>query len=110
MSDTLHTVWANGALLGVRCHGCDHLAVLSPAELPTIRRGNTTRLRDLKLRCGHCGVRGQAPEQFGLFLPPDQEGGDRFLREVDVRGGGVRTSSHVAVMSQRHAATYQTPW
>ena len=40
MSDTLDTVWATGALLGVRCHGCDHRAVLSPAELPPIRRGN----------------------------------------------------------------------
>lgn len=85
MSDTLHTVWSTGALLGIRCHGCDHRAVLSPVELPTIRRGNTTRLRDLKLRCGHCAVRGQAPEQFGLFLPPDQEGADRFLRGLDVR-------------------------
>ena len=34
------------------------VVVLSPAELPIIRRGNMTRLRDLKLRCGQCGVRG----------------------------------------------------
>jgi len=32
-------------------------ALLSPTELPLIRRGNTTRLRDLKLRAG-TGARG----------------------------------------------------
>jgi hypothetical protein len=64
MADTLHTVCSSGALLGVRCTVCDHRAILSAAGLPTIRRGNMTRLRDLKLRCGHCRVRGQAPEQF----------------------------------------------
>jgi len=55
MPDTLHTVWSLGALLGIHCAACDHRAVLSAVELPAIRPGNTTRLRDLKLRCGHCG-------------------------------------------------------
>ncbi len=83
MADTLHTVWTTGELLGLRCAACDHRAVLSPAELPTIRRGNTKRLRDLKLRCSHCGVRGQAPDQFTLILPPDQDAADRFMRGDD---------------------------
>jgi hypothetical protein len=58
MNDTLHTVWTTGALLGIRCAACDHQTVLSPAELPALRRDNLTRLRDLRLRCG---ARGQAP-------------------------------------------------
>ena len=33
----------------------------SPAELPSLRRDNLARLRDLRLRCGHCGERGKAP-------------------------------------------------
>ena len=85
MPDTLHTVWSTGALLGIRCHGCDHRAVLGVAELPTIRRGITTRLRDLKLRCGHCAIRGQAPESFGLYLPSDREDADSFMRGAEVR-------------------------
>lgn len=89
MDDNLHTVWSHGALLGVRCVACDHRAVLSAAELPTIRRGNMTRLRDLKLRCGSCGARGQAPEQFGLYLPPDREAADRFMRGDDGRAAVV---------------------
>ena len=72
-----------GALLGVRCVACDHRAVLSPVELPTIRRGNMTRLRDLKLRCRAPGVRGQAPEQFMLYMPKDQEAADAFIRGGD---------------------------
>jgi hypothetical protein len=40
MADTLHVVWSTGALLGIRCAACDHRAVLSAVELPTIRRGN----------------------------------------------------------------------
>ena len=85
MTDNLHTVWATGGLLGIRCAACDHRAILSPAELPVIRRGNMTRLRDLKLRCGHCGIRGQAPDQFVLYLPLDREEGDRFMRGHDLR-------------------------
>jgi hypothetical protein len=80
MPDTLHTVWSTSKLLGVLCLGCDHRAVLGPAELPGIRRANMTRLRDLKLSCNHCHVRGQAPEQFKLFVPPDQDAADDFLR------------------------------
>ena len=84
MSDTLHTVWSTGALLGIQCSACDHRAVLSPAELPAIRRGNMTRLRDLKLRCGHCSFSGQAPDQFTLYLPPDREVAERFLQGGEV--------------------------
>lgn len=89
MVDNLHTVWTTGELLGVRCAECDHRAVLSQTELPTIRRGNMTRLRDLKLRCGHCGIRGQAPDQFMLYLPLDREEADRFMRGADVRTAAV---------------------
>jgi hypothetical protein len=89
MPDTLNTVWSSGALLGIRCVGCDHRAVLGVAELPIIRRGNTTRLRDLKLRCGHCGGRGQAPESFGLYLPSDREDADSFVRGAEVRAAVV---------------------
>jgi len=89
MSVTLHTVWSTGELLGVVCFGCDHRAVLNPAELPGIRRANMTRLRDLKLRCAHCSVRGQAPEQFLVFVPPDQEAADRFVRGRDDWGAVV---------------------
>jgi hypothetical protein len=84
MADTLHTVWSTGALLGIRCGACDHRAVLGEAQLQTIRRGNTTRLRDLKLRCGHCGGRGQALDRFTLFLPRDREAADQFMRGADV--------------------------
>jgi hypothetical protein len=80
MTDNLHTVWMTGELLGIRCVACDHRAMLSPAELPAIRRDNMTRLRDLKLRCGHCGARGRAPDQFTLYLPLDREQADGFLR------------------------------
>lgn len=66
---------------------CDHRAVLTTADLPTIRRGNTTRLRDLKLRCGHCGGRGQAPEQFTLYMPGARGGGGVHAREGRERGG-----------------------
>lgn len=52
LPDTLHTVWSSGALLGIRCTACDHRAVLSPAELPTIRRENTPRLRDINPALG----------------------------------------------------------
>jgi hypothetical protein len=69
--------------LGVHCLGCDHRAVLGFAELPGIRRANMTRLRDLTLRCGLCHVRGQAPEQFKLYIPPDQDAADRFIRGQD---------------------------
>ena len=89
MQDTLHTAWTTGSLLGVRCVSCDHRAVLSPAELPAIRRGNMTRLRDLKLRCGHCSFSGKAPDQFTLYLPPDREAADRFLRGDDGRAAVV---------------------
>ena len=85
MPDTLHTVWTTGALLGIRCAACDHRAVLSAAELPTLRRDNLTRLRDLRLRCGHCGARGQAPGEFTLFMPVDREEAAEFLRGMDVR-------------------------
>ena len=67
MADTLQTAWTDGARLGIRCAACDHRAVLGPAELTTIRRGNMTRLRDLKLRCGHCSFSGHAPDQFALY-------------------------------------------
>jgi hypothetical protein len=80
MPDTLHTVWSTGELLGIHCLGCDHRAVLGRAELPTIRRANMMRLRDLKLCCGLCHVRGQAPEEFKLHVPPDQDAADRFIR------------------------------
>lgn len=83
MPHTLHTVWSTGELLGVLCLGCDHRVVLSAVELPGIRRANMTRLRDLQLRCGHCAVRGQAPEQFMLFVPPDQDAAEKFLRGRD---------------------------
>ena len=83
MVDNLHTVWATAALLGIRCAACDHRAVLSSAELPIIRRGNMTRLRDLKLRCGHCGARGQAPAQFTLHLPLDRDAAAGFMRGDD---------------------------
>jgi hypothetical protein len=89
MPDTLHTVWSTGALLGIHCLGCDHRAVLGIAELPTIRRANMTRLRDLKLRCGLCHVRGQAPEEFALYLPDGQDQAERFLRGNDVRAAVV---------------------
>ena len=89
MPASLHSVWATAELLGIRCAACDHHAVLSPAELPTIRRGNMTRLRDLKLRCGHCGVRGQAPQQFTLHLPPDREAADGFMRGDDAGAATV---------------------
>lgn len=89
MPDTLHTVWCSGSLLGIRCAACDHRAVLSAAELPTIRRANTTRLRDLKLRCGHCGGRGQAPEQFTLYVPSDQTDAAEFMRGKDVKAAMV---------------------
>jgi hypothetical protein len=85
MPDTLHTVWSTGALLGIRCAACDHRAVLSAAELPAIRRENMTRLRDLKLRCGHCGVRGQAPGEFTLFMPADRDEAVEFMRGKDVQ-------------------------
>jgi DNA-directed RNA polymerase subunit RPC12/RpoP len=89
MTSTLHHVWATAELLGIRCAACDHRAVLSPAELPIIRRGNMTRLRDLKLRCGHCGARGQAPHQFALCMPEDREAADGFMRGGDVGGATV---------------------
>lgn len=89
MSDSLHTAWMTGALLGIRCAACDHRAVLSPAELPTLRRDNLTRLRDLRLRCGHCGVRGQAPVEFTLFLPSDRDEATEFMRGKDVRVAAV---------------------
>lgn len=89
MPDTLRTVWFSGALLGVRCSACDNRAVLSAAGLPTIRRGNMTRLRDLKLRCGHCGVRGQSPEQFALYMPDGDDQADRFMRGNEVRAARV---------------------
>jgi hypothetical protein len=44
MTDTLHTVWSAGALLGVRCHGCDHRAVLSLVELSTYATGRSTAI------------------------------------------------------------------
>jgi hypothetical protein len=40
-------------------------------------------LRDLKLVCAHCHVRGQVPEQFKLFVPPDQDAAEKFLRGRD---------------------------
>jgi hypothetical protein len=89
MPDTLHTVWATGDLLGIRCTACDHRAVLSSTELPVIRRGNKTRLRDLRLRCGHCGGRGQAPEQFTLYMPVDREEAADFMRGEDVTAAVV---------------------
>jgi len=76
--------WSSGALLGIRCAAWDHRAVLSATELSTIRRGNATRLRDLRLRCGHCGERGQAPEQFTLYMPEDVDEADGFMRGKDV--------------------------
>jgi hypothetical protein len=85
MPDTLHTVWSSGALLGIRCAGCEYRAVLSPAELPTLRRDNPTRLRDLRLRCGHCGARGQAPVEFTLFMPGNRDEAAEFMRGKDVR-------------------------
>jgi hypothetical protein len=85
MPDTLHTVWTTGALLGIRCAACDHRAVLGPADLPALRRDNLTRLRDLRLRCGHCGVRGQAPVEFTLFMPVDRDEAGEFMRGKDVR-------------------------
>jgi hypothetical protein len=87
--DNLHTVWATGGLLGILCVACDHRAVLAPSELPFIRRGNMTRLRDLKLRCGHCGSGGQAPDLFTLYLPPDRQEADRFMRGHEVRAAMV---------------------
>jgi hypothetical protein len=48
-----------------------------------------TRLRDLKLRCGHCGVRGQAPEQFTLYLPDGDDQANRFMRGNDVRAAVI---------------------
>ena len=83
MIDSLHTVWMLGELLGIRCVACDHRAVLSPTEFPEIRRANMTRLRDLKLRCGHCGVRGHEPDQFTLCMPEDREQADSFMRGHD---------------------------
>ncbi len=83
MVDSLHTVWMSGELLGIRCIACDHRAALSPAEFPGICRANMTRLRDLKLRCGHCGIRGRAPDQFMLVIPKDREQADRFTGGYD---------------------------
>jgi hypothetical protein len=73
------------ALLGIRCAACDHRAVLSPTELPIIRRDNLTRLRDLRLRCGHCGARGQAPVEFTLFMPSNRDEAAEFMRGKDAR-------------------------
>jgi hypothetical protein len=49
------------------------------------RRCVATRLRDLHLRCGHCGARGQAPVDFTLFLPSNRDEAAEFMRGKDVR-------------------------
>ena len=83
MTDNLHTVWMYGALLGLKCNACDHRAVLDEKTLPTIRRANMTRLRDLTLKCKSCGASGRGAEFWSMALPQDLEEAKRFLSGHD---------------------------
>ena len=83
VADSLHGAWIYGGRIGVRCNGCDHRAILTDTEVPTIRRGNMTLLRTLKLRCQRCAAGGTALDRFTLYLPANQEQADAFMRGSD---------------------------
>ena len=83
MTDSLHTVWTRGELLGVRCKQCDHRAVLDKARLPGIRRGNMTLLRSLTLRCQGCDANGKGADHWAMCTPKDTEDAKRFLSGYD---------------------------
>lgn len=80
----MHGVWMCGGLLGVRCLGCDHRAVLDKQRHTFIRNGNMTELYNLKLRCAGCGLAGQGKAFWEMCTPFTREEADLFLRGRDI--------------------------
>jgi hypothetical protein len=78
MLPNLHTVAMSDGVLCVHCKACGHRAALDKDKL-AIQRGNTTQLRDLRLRCERCGVRGTALKEFDFYIPNDFDEAKAFL-------------------------------
>ena len=78
MPPNLHTVAGSVGVLCVHCKACEHRAALDKEGLP-IQRGDKTQLRDLRLRCESCGVRGTALKEFDFYIPQDFDEAKAFL-------------------------------
>jgi hypothetical protein len=104
MLPNLQTVAVSVGVLCVHCKSCGHRAALDKERL-MLERGKMTQLRDLRLRCEHCGTRGTALKEFELYLPNDFDEAKAFLFGEPLEFRKIAVSSpYLSPMSMRRGS------